>query len=140
MRFFVDEDLDGDAFVNPLLEAGVDLLRHRESFSKGVADVAWIPVIAEQGLIVPSANTGMRLKPLKVAAIKNAGARVLYLRQTRTTTHPQLAALLMRSMRRVERFFSPGVRPRVGMLERRSHGSDPLGLAPGRIEVPSAFR
>ncbi len=136
----LDEDLDGDAFVGPLREAGIDLVRHRESFSKGVADVVWIPLVAEQGLIILSANTGMRLKPLEVAAIRDAGARVLYLRQTRNTTHPQLAALFIRSIRRVERFFALRVGPRVGALKQLSHGRDPLRLAPGEIEVPSAFR
>jgi len=40
MRFFVDEDLDGAAFVGPMLRAGIDLVRHRDLFPKGVADMS----------------------------------------------------------------------------------------------------
>lgn len=140
MRFFVDEDLDGEAFVRPLREAGLELIRHRDRFAKGIADAEWTPIAANQGWIVLSANTGMRLVPLEVEAIVRTGARVLYLRQGRGTTHAGLASLLLRSARRVDAFFAAGTRPRVGVLRRLSHAEDPDGVKPGRIEIPSAFQ
>lgn len=140
MRFFVDEDLDGDAFVAPVLHAGIDLVRHRNLFNKGVADIVWIPRVTTLELIVLSANTGMRLVPIEVAAIRQAGARILYLRQGKTSTHPELAKLFLRSQGRIQRFFAGGVRPRVGVLHRPSHAQDPDGIEPGTIVIPSAFR
>lgn len=139
MRFFVDEDLDGAAFVGPMLRAGIDLVRHRDLFPKGVADIVWIPFVTAQGLIVLSANTGMRLVPIEVAAIRQTGARVLCLRQSKTSTHPLLAGLFLRSESQIQRFFDSGVRPRVGVLRRASHARDPDGIEPGTIVIPSAF-
>lgn len=140
MRFFVDEDLDGESFVRPLRLACVDLVRHRELFAKGAADTVWIPVAAASSWIVLSANTTMRFVPIEVEAIQRHGARVLYLRQGKATTHPRLASLLVRSMPVVERFFASGIVPRVGVLRRLPDTRDPLDTKAGSIEVPMAFR
>ena len=47
--FYVDEDLDSDYFVNPLLEVGLKIERHRDNFRPGATDDLWIPEVARRG-------------------------------------------------------------------------------------------
>lgn len=47
--FFVDENLDSDLFVGPVLRAGLVLRRHRDHFDPGTPDEDWIPWVARKG-------------------------------------------------------------------------------------------
>ena len=55
--FYIDEDLDSDDFVDPLLAAGFTLQRHRDNFAPGTADEEWIPEVARRGWYAFSRET-----------------------------------------------------------------------------------
>lgn len=133
MRFFVDENLDGPAFVEPLHGAGIDLVRHRDLFAQGVADTTWLPAVATSGLIVLTADVRIRFRALEVAAIVESRARVLVLRKGKNMTHPRLAALFIRSQAPVAAFFAACTAPCVAVLASRSHSDDPLEAKSGRL-------
>jgi predicted nuclease of predicted toxin-antitoxin system len=139
VRFFVDENLDGAAFVEPLRAAGIDLTRHRDRFAQGVADTEWLPAVADEGLIVLTADVRIRFRPLEVAAIVESRARVLLLRKGKRMTHARLAALLIRSKEVVADFFESCREPCVGVLASRPDSDDPEERKPGRISVPKTF-
>ncbi|MEM0963532.1 MAG: hypothetical protein AAGK21_13465 [Bacteroidota bacterium] len=54
--FYVDEDLDSDQFVLPVLEAGFRLVRHRDVLKPGAPDEEWIPYVADKGWFAFSHN------------------------------------------------------------------------------------
>lgn len=137
MRFFVDENLDGLAFVEPLRGAGIDLVRHRDLFAQGVPDTTWLPTVAANGLIVLTADVRIRFRPLEVAAIVESRACVLMLRKGKNMTHPRLAALLIRSQPVVAAFFATCRAPCVAVLSSRPDSDDPLKTKPGKISVKS---
>lgn len=139
MRFFVDENLDGAAFVVPLRAAGIDLTRHRERFAQGVVDTEWLPTVAAEGLIVITADIRIRFRPLEVAAIVDSRARVLLLRKGKGMTHARLAALLIRSQEVVADFFATCKEPCVAVLASRPDSNDPDETKPGRLSVPRRF-
>ncbi len=136
--FYLDEDLDGPKFSDPLTAAAIPFTRHRDLFRQGAADVSWIPEVTQRGLIILSANTGMLFKPLEVWAIRNSGARILYLHQG-AGGHVAMAKIFVRSQHVVTRFFGVPVTPRVGVLKRQPPSKDPDGRKPGYIDVPARF-
>ena len=139
MQYFVDEDLDGPAFVQPLRTAGIAHTRHRDLFVQGTPDTTWLPHVARLGYVVLTSDTRMRFTPLEVAAIKASNARVLFVRKRATTTHPMLAELVVRSHDVVAEFFA---RCRIGcvaVLTRRSPSEDPNDSRPGKLAYPRIF-
>jgi len=136
--FYLDEDLDGPTFSRPLTAASIEFIRHRDLFPQGAADVSWIPVVTRRGVIILSANTGMLFKPLEVQAIRNSGARILYLHQG-AGGHVAMADIFVRSQRVVARFFSVRTTPRVGVLRRQPPSKDPDSTKPRYIAVPQRF-
>ncbi len=139
MKFFVDENLDGPAFVDPLRAAGLDVTRHRDRFAQGVPDTEWLPIVAARGLIVLTSDGRMQFRPVEVEAIIGNRARVLFLRKGKNATHPRLAALLVRSHQVVAGFFEGCSSLCVAVLASRPDSDDPDESKPGRISVPSAF-
>jgi len=139
MKFFVDENLDGSAFVDPLRAAGLDVTRHRDLFAQGVLDTEWLPIVAARGLVVLTSDGRMQFRPVEVEAIIGNRARVLFLRKRKNATHPRLAALLVRSHQVVAGFFEGCSSPCVAVLAGRPDSDDPDASKPGRISVPSAF-
>jgi len=139
VHFFVDEDLDGPAFVDPLRAAGMSLIRHRELFAQGTPDTTWLPHVASLGYIVLTSDTRMRFTPLEIAAIRASNARVLFVRKRANTTHPMLAHLVARSHDVVAAYFARCIVPCVAVLTRRSQTEDPNDSKPGRLAFPSNF-
>lgn len=139
MHYFVDEDLDGPAFVDPLRAAGISLTRHRDLFAQGTPDTTWLPRVASLGHVVLTSDTRMRFTPLEVAAIKASNARVLFVRKRANTTHPMLARLVARSHDVVAAYFARCIEPCVAVLTRRSQTEDPNGSKPGRLAFPPIF-
>lgn len=90
-EFFVDENLDGAAFLDRLEAAGATYLTARGLGVRGVADAAWIPRVAKIGLIVVTADVRIRYSPLEKQAIVNSGARMVFLRRGQHATHALLA-------------------------------------------------
>ena len=45
-KFYADECLDSDHFIDPLREAGLNVVRHMEILKKGVPDEVWISAVS----------------------------------------------------------------------------------------------
>lgn len=140
MRFFIDEVLDGDRFVDVLLTAGVELVRHRHRFQKGEEDAVWIPIVSEEGLVILSADVRVRYTPLEKASLLGSQARILFLLQGKSSTHPQMAELFVRSLKRVEAYFSREHPPVAGVLRPLPSSKDPLGRRSGVVHTLSMER
>lgn len=139
MHYFVDEDLDGPAFVDPLRTAGIVLTRHRDLFAQGTPDTTWLPHVARLGHVVLTSDTRMRFTPLEVAAINTSNARVLFVRKRANATHPMLAELVIRSHEVVAEYFARCKIGCVAVLTRRSPSEDPNDSKPGRLVFPAIF-
>lgn len=46
-KFYVDECLDSDHFVEPLRGAGLEIVRRRDMLEEGVLDEVWIRAVSE---------------------------------------------------------------------------------------------
>lgn len=87
----MDENLDGPAFLDRLDAASITYMTARGLGLRGVADAEWIPRVTEIGLIVVTGDIRIRYSPLEKQALVNSGARMVFLRRGKQSTHALLA-------------------------------------------------
>jgi len=128
-EFFVDENLDGPAFLDVLDAAWVTYMTARSLGLRGVADAAWIPRVSAEGLIIVTADVRIRYTPLEKQALVNSGARVVFLRRGKHATHAQLAQNFANAIPAVRGHAARRVPPWLVTL---GLPADPLDVYKGR--------
>ena len=71
--FYVDEDLDSPDFVEPLIEAGFTIKRHRDYFAPGTVDEVWMPKVAEWGWYAFSHDFNIVIKAAQTRIVLDSG-------------------------------------------------------------------
>lgn len=104
LHYFIDENLQGRRFVDPLRESGLTITTAGDRGLRGVPDAEWIPRIAAEGLVIVTADRNIRLVPAEKAAVLNARARVIGLRVGGNKTLERLARNLLNSQRALESY------------------------------------
>jgi hypothetical protein len=125
---FIDQNLDGDSFLDPLRKAGLTFVRHRDLFAQDVDDLVWIAKVARSGYIAVTGDKRTRWNDYERLQISAARARVLQLVR-RNATHPELGHNLAVSYERVQVFFEDRDVPTIGVLSRPNAPSQNPGQA-----------
>ena len=132
MHFFTDRNL-GHRFPRILREAGLEVTAHDDLFRPMTADVEWIPVIAERGMIAVTHDARIRYKPNELEKVRSSGLRLLVMQGA--APFPELAENFARLITRVEFFVSGRAGPWIAKVYRPTPSEvarNPLAL--GRVE------
>lgn len=112
--FFSDENLGRRAFPTPLQEDGVPLHVFHTAFDSGIADTAWIPVVAQNGWIALTTDERLRYRAVERDAIMAANLGVIVL--VGRKTHPEKAAIFLQSRDRIINFIRQHEPPFIARL------------------------
>ncbi|MBS3933903.1 MAG: hypothetical protein KGZ35_06055 [Truepera sp.] len=126
--FFIDRNLQGRTFYEPLRAAGLLVALHRNHFAHEAADVEWIPVVAERGWIIVTADRRLRLAKDEQTAIVTAKARVVALTQGKAT-FSELAENFLFARAKIERFVKKHPAPFFAVLSRPNEQDRQRGRA-----------
>lgn len=116
--FYIDENLDGQAFVGVLLSSGVRVIRCRDLGFGGTEDAAWIPEVSKMGLVIVTADVRTRYRPVEKQALIAAQARVIHLKLGSRATHAELALNFVSTLKDIERFINRSPAPWLVTLSR----------------------
>lgn len=116
IRFFIDENLQGQRFVEPLRVAGLNVTTATDLGLRGVPDAQWIPQVALEGYVVVTGDTRVRLVPAEKLAVVRARARIVAVRVGGDKTLERLARNVINSRRVIERFDARNVAPWFAVL------------------------
>ena len=116
IRFFIDENLQGQRFVEPLRVAGLNVTTATDLGLRGVPDAQWIPQVALEGYVVVTGDTRVRLVPAEKLAVVRARARIVAVRVGGDKTLERLARNVINSRRLIERFDARNVAPWFAVL------------------------
>jgi hypothetical protein len=104
IRFFIDENLQGKRFVEPLRVAGLNVTTATDLGLRGVPDAQWIPQVALEGFVVLTGDTRVRLVPAEKLAVVRARARIVAVRVGGDKTLERIARNVINSRHVIERF------------------------------------
>ncbi len=133
MTFFVDANLDGPTFAEPLRAAGIALELHRDHFARDADDTLWIPEVAKRGWVAVTNDKSTKLKDLEVLAIVRSGARMLYIKKKQGVSARLLAENFVNTTLQIERFFERHTPPCAGSLVRPNKLEDVWAKKPGQV-------
>lgn len=128
--FYIDENLDGAAYVGVLEAAGIRVGRCRDLGYRGVPDAIWIPDVTRLGYVIVTADDRTRYRPAEKRALVSTGARVI-VQKLRNRTHRDLADNFAASYASIERFVRRHPGPWVATLSmpaRSLKGGTPAGV------------
>jgi hypothetical protein len=61
-----------------LSQAGIECQKHLDHFARGLEDTAWIPIVAERGWCLLTADARIRYNQLERQAVQQNGLRMFY--------------------------------------------------------------
>jgi hypothetical protein len=112
--FFVDNDLDGPHFVDPLIAAGLHIERHRDHFDHNAPDEEWLPEVAARGWFALSHNKDIARSPAQTEIVMQAGLGLILVRGK--GTHGQMAATVVSVIPKLLRFVRDQPRPFIASI------------------------
>lgn len=118
MIFFIDENLDGPLFTNILIDAGLDIKKHRDHFEAGTPDVDWIQEVASKGWIAVTGDEKTRENYQEIAMIVRTNARVLHIKNGKNATHKMLAENFVQTIKKIEKFIEKNDPPCMATITR----------------------
>lgn len=130
--YFTDRDL-GKKFPELLRAEGILVERHADHFEPTASDEEWLEVVGREGWIALTHDHRIRFKPNERAAVMAHQVALLVLIGHAPTT--ELAASLIRTRSRIERFIDRCAAPYIAKVHRPSPAEllrNPAAL--GRIE------
>lgn len=114
--YFLDENLDGKTFRSVLTWAGVPFLGASDRGLRGQPDALWTPMVSAEGLVIVTSDVRTRFQPAEKAALVVSRARVIYLTQSRSSTHTMLAQNFVNAQPAIRRFISRNEAPWLATL------------------------
>ena len=107
--YFLDENLDSEAFEEALCAAGMRFIRISrgpEPFRKGMLDSEWIPLVAARRWWGVTFDVRTRKRPTEIEAIRSSGA-VHIIVQGKKMTMPERAGALVAARHRLDQRIPP---------------------------------
>lgn len=135
MTFFIDANIDGPKFANPLRASGIQVELHRDHFERDEDDTVWIPKTAERGWIAVTDDKATKFKDLEVLAIMRSRARMLYIKKKQGVGVENLAANFVNTLDEIYGFFERHEPPCAGSLTRPNKVEDLWAKKPGRVHL-----
>ena len=132
--FYVDEDLDSDDFVNPLIEAGFAIKRHRDHFAPGTPDEQWLPAVAQKGWYAFSHNSEIYYTKTQTNIVLEQGLGLFIVRgKSKERSHQIMGENTANTKVRIYRFIKKNYRPFIASVrnpDKRSGKGKVVGLRP----------
>lgn len=115
--FYVDEDLDSDDFVLPVIAAGFRVVRHRDVLPKGALDTEWIPLIAQKGWFVFSHNKEISYVPEESELVMSEKLGLFVVRgQSKYEAHKIWADKVVGAKTQIANFVKKNYRPFIASV------------------------
>lgn len=105
MTFFIDANIDGASFVDPLRAEGLHIELHRDHFKPNEDDTIWIPETAKRGGVAVTNDKNTKAKGAEVLAIVRSNARMLYIKKKEGVSMEAIAANFINTLDQVHKFF-----------------------------------
>ena len=132
--FYVDEDLDSDHFVNPLLEVGFKIKRHRDYFSPGATDDLWIPEVARRGWYAFSHDFNIVVSKTQTNMVLSYKSGLFIVRgKSKERGHHIMGTNVANTKPAIDRFVKKNFRPFIASVrnpDKRSGKGKVVGLRP----------
>ena len=116
-KFYIDECLDSDHFINSLRDAGLNVVRHREILEKGVRDEVWIREVsrAEYFAITEDHNIMRRAYQSELIMNNRLG---LFIVRCKGSSHSEKGELVVQNSAKLLRFIKKNYRPFIATITR----------------------
>ena len=113
-KFYVDECLDSDDFVAPLIEIGLKVVRHRDILEKGVLDKEWMEDVGQAGYYALTEDNEIR-KEGQSEVVREKGVGVFIIRCTKCS-HSEKGSLVVWYRRNILRFIEKNDPPYIATV------------------------
>lgn len=130
--FFTDRDL-GKLLPQILRDAGLTVERHADHFRHDTPDAEWLQEVGRRGWYVLTHNRRIRYTPNELEAVMTHGVGMFVL--VGQATHAELAANVVRTANKVDRFIRRHDRPFIAKIYRPSAPLPGREPKPGRVEL-----
>lgn len=114
-RFYVDECLDSDHFIDPLRDAGLNVVRHREILEKGVPDEVWIGTAARAEYFALTEDANIMRKAYQSELIINSNLGLFIVKGSK---HSEKGELVVQNKVALLRFIKNNYRPFIATITR----------------------
>ena len=116
-KFYVDECLDSDHFIDPLRGAGLKVVRHREMLEWGVSDEVWIRAVSMAGYFAITEDHNIMRKAYQSELIMN-NRLGLFIVRSKGSNHSEKGELVVQNSARLLRFIKKNYRPFIATITR----------------------
>ena len=123
-RFYVDECLGSDHFIDPLRDAGLNVVRHREILKKGVPDETWIGAAARAEYFALTEDANVMRKAHQSELIIKSGLGLFIVKGSK---HSEKGKLVVQNRAQLLRFIKKNYRPFIATITQSGvHGRRPI--------------
>jgi len=123
--FFVDERLDSKRFVDILESGGLQVVRHRDIFEKGISDEVWIKKVSEKGLLAFTYDNQIARNENQTKLVMDCHLGLFILR-SKNSTSAEKGQFVIHNMAKLHHFIEENHRPFIASITR----SDVRGRRP----------
>lgn len=116
-KFYVDECLDSDHFVEPLRGAGLEIVRHRDMLEEGVLDEVWIRAVSEAEFFAVTEDHKILRNAYQSDLIMNSRLG-LFIVRCKGCKHLEKGELVVQNKVVLLRFIKNNYRPFIATITR----------------------
>lgn len=134
-KFYVDECLDSDHFVEPLRTAGLEIVRHRDMLEEGVLDEVWIRAVSAAEYFAVTEDYNIMRNAYQSELIMNSRLG-LFIVRCKGCKHSKKGELVAQHSTKLLRFVNKNHRPFIATITRTGvYGRRPKDRTWGRKYV-----
>lgn len=123
--FFLDRSIGKRTVATALSSVGAVVELHDDHFPPDAADPEWIHAVGQRGWVVLTKDQRIRYRPLEIAAVRAARAR-LFVITAGNLTGQGMADLVVRHRPRIERLAVAGPGPFIYRVTRTGVSRVPI--------------
>jgi ribosomal protein L24E len=116
-KFYIDECLDSDHFIDPLRGGGLKVVRHREMLEWGVPDEVWIREVSKAGYFVITEDYKIMRNANQSELIMN-NRLGLFIVRCKGSSHSEKGKLVVQNSAKLLRFIKKNSRPFIATITR----------------------
>ena len=115
--FFLDRNFGNFKIVEALRDSGYQVEIHDDHLDTKAPDEEWIKFVSKRGWLAITKDKRIKYRASEIYAIREYGARVLVVR-AKNTTGEDVAAILLKSYHRIQRFAAKTKPPFIAGIDR----------------------
>ena len=116
-KFYIDECLDSDHFIDPLRGAGLKVVRHREMLEEGAPDEVWISAVSEAEYFAITEDHNIMRNAYQSELIMN-NRLGLFIVRCKGSSHSEKGELVVQNKVVLLRFIKNNYRPFIATITR----------------------